>query len=270
MPQGYTGSVSAAQLLNYFTMSDVHIADKESPAELFILGWGAPYLGGGMLLQSYSPIAMSTTQVLDAAVKTINGIHRTTPLDFGMFLGDATNCCQYNELRWFIDVMDGQYITPSSGDHVGADSIDYQMPFQAAGLDPSLPWYASIGNHDQFWMGGAFPSQKIRDAQVGSTVLNIDPNINSPGATERTGICVGVIDGSTQFGTVIKGGLAANFATPPTVVADPNRFSVSTDVTSPTRYVSEFYRRDTGSTLRTRVSSRRVTPLNRELTCQSR
>jgi hypothetical protein len=44
--------------------------------------------------------------------------------------------------------MDGKMIVPSTGAHVGADSIDYQMPFQAAGLDSDIPWYMVLGNHD--------------------------------------------------------------------------------------------------------------------------
>jgi hypothetical protein len=34
---------------------------------------------------------LSTPQVLDAAVQTINALHRQTPFDFGISLGDATN-----------------------------------------------------------------------------------------------------------------------------------------------------------------------------------
>jgi 3',5'-cyclic AMP phosphodiesterase CpdA len=95
-----------------------------------------------------------TTQVLDDAVKTANAVNRLLPFDFAISLGDDANGPQYNELRWYIDVMDGKYITPSSGTNAGADTIDYQKPFQAVGLDASIPWYAVLGNHDHFWMGG--------------------------------------------------------------------------------------------------------------------
>ncbi len=102
------------------------------------------------LSSAYSPVILSTTHVLDAAVQTINALHEKKPFDFGISLGDTINNTQYNELRWYIDVLDGKVITPSSGAHVGADTIDYQKPYKAAGLNKAIPWYQTIGNHDQF------------------------------------------------------------------------------------------------------------------------
>ncbi len=245
MPAGYSGATNAARLLSFFSMSDVHIDDKESPAQLPWFGWSAPFGGGGLFVCAYSPINLSTTRVLDAAVKTVNALHHQTPFDFGICLGDVANCDQFNELRWFIDVMDGQRITPSSGAHLGADTIAYQKPYQAAGLDRSIPWYEAIGNHDQFWMGVGFPTDKVRKTLVGSTILNMDPNPLVANATEGTGMYMGVVDGSTRYGDVIKGGPEKNFATPPTVVADPNRHALTTvspsGTISCTNYMSEFF-----------------------------
>ena len=227
MPAGYTGATNTARLLSYFSMSDIHITDKESPAEVIYDGWSAPFHAGGLFSQAYSPVCLSTTHVLDAAVKTVNALHRQTPFDFGISLGDDANCSQYNELRWFIDVMDGQYITPSSGAHLGATNIDYQKPYQAAGLDRSIPWYQVIGNHDQFWMGSLYPTDKVRNALVGSNVLNIGTNIFAVNNLDSTGMYVGVVDGTTPYGDVIKGGPMGNFATPqpssPTRTAAPSR-----------------------------------------------
>ena len=133
------------------------------------------------LSSAYSPVILSTTQVLDAAVQTINALHKRSPFDFGISLGDDVNNTQYNELRWFIDVMDGQVITPSSGAHAGADTIDYQKPYKAAGLDKAIPWYQVIGNHDQFWMGSAYEDAKTQQAHVGNTILNMDDQSGSVG-----------------------------------------------------------------------------------------
>ena len=241
MTNGYTGATNAARLLSYFSMSDIHITDKESPAQATYWGWSAPFNGGGFYVNAYSPIILSTTHVLDAAVKTVNALHQQTPFDFGICLGDVANNNQYNELRWFIDVMDGQYITPSSGAHLGATNIDYQKPYQAAGLDRSIPWYQVIGNHDQFWMGSLYPTDKVRNALVGSNVLNIGTNIFAVNNLDSTGMYVGVVDGTTTNGDVIKGGPTNLFLTPPTIVADPNRRALTTDYSSTTNYMSEFF-----------------------------
>ena len=245
MPEGYTGTNHAARLLSFFSMADVHMTDKESPAQVPYLGWSAAFGDPGMAQlnpSAYSPIILATTHRLDAAVKTINDLHRVTPFDFGIVLGDMCNSGQYNELRWFVQVMDGQHITPSSGAHNGADTIDYQMPYQAAGLDPSIPWYAAIGNHDQLWMGIGYPSEKVQQAMVGSNVLNISPNgpLIPPGS-EGTGMYVGVVDGTTPDGTVIKWGATNLFDAPPTVAADPDRRILSTTLDSPTNFVNAFF-----------------------------
>jgi len=245
MPEGYTATNHAARLLSFFSLADVHMTDKESPAQVPYLGWSADFGDPGMAQlnpSAYSPVILATTHRLDAAVKTINALHRVTPFDFGIVLGDMCNSGQYNELRWFVDVMDGQPITPSSGAHAGADTIDYQKPYQAAGLDPSIPWYAAIGNHDQLWMGIGYPSEKIQQAMVGSNVLNIAPNgpLIPPGA-EGTGMYVGVVDGSTSNGTVINWGATNLFEMPPTVAADSNRRMLSTPLDSPTNFVNAFF-----------------------------
>lgn len=248
MPAGYTGAANTARLLSFFAISDIHITDKESPAQAPYFGWNASRAQlsiPGLYTSSYTPVALSTTQLLNASVKTVNGLHRQTPFDFGLFLGDATNNTQFNELRWFIDVLDGKFITPSSGAHLGADTIDYQKPFQAAGLDRSIPWYQVIGNHDQFWSGGNYPTPKIQNALVGSTILNIGPSLFAPDNPDATGVYVGVIDGTSPYGDVIKGGPEANYATAPTVAADPSRHSLVTATSLVTGFMSEFF--DTAS-----------------------
>ena len=60
--------------------------------------------------------------------------------------------------------------------------------------------------------------------------------------TEGSGMYVGVVDGTTPFGNVTKWGLTNLFNTPPTVAADTNRHSLTTDVSWPTNYINEFFK----------------------------
>jgi metallophosphoesterase (TIGR03768 family) len=233
MPAGYSGAsvTNAGSLLHFFSMTDVHIADKESPAQGLYYGWSAAFgagASGANFSSAYSPVICYTTQVLDAAVQTVNAIHNQAPFDFGIFLGDAANNTQYNELRWYIDVLDGKEITPSSGDHVGSGYIDYQKPYKAAGLNKSIPWYQVIGNHDQFYMGTFLENDYIRSLHVGDTIQSASSNMNIPPSPDIHGIYMGVVDGSTPDGEIRGAGPEEYFATAPKVAPDPNRHSLST------------------------------------------
>ena len=216
---------SNATLLSFFSISDYHITDKESPAQVIFYG----YQGGILASNSeYSAVMLSTTQVLDAAVQTINVLHKRKPFDFGISLGDAANYTQYNELRWFIDVIDGKLIAPSSGAHRGTKTIDYQKPFQAAGLNKSIKWYQAVGNHDQFWAGCVRPNGYIRKTLVGSEVLNLgETPPNEPGGLSGRGFYMGVMDGATKYGNVIDAGSVDYFPRSPKVAPDSTRYSLA-------------------------------------------
>ncbi|MDD2736520.1 MAG: TIGR03768 family metallophosphoesterase [Desulfuromonadaceae bacterium] len=238
-------ATNAAHLLTFFTITDVHITDKESPAQVNYLGWSAPYgLGSYELSGAYAPTILATTQVLDAAVQTINALHKKTPFDFGIALGDAINNAQYNELRWYIDVLDGKIITPSSGSHVGADTIDYQKPFKAVGLNKAIPWYQTIGNHDQFMMGSYIETAKTQAAHIGTAILNANETIGAPPTAAGMagyGFYMGVVDGSTPNGDIIGAGPESLFPVPPTVVADPDRRSLETANSTSLNWMKEFF-----------------------------
>jgi len=224
MPAGYTGATNAARLLSFLCISDAHITDKESPCQAICTG----YQGGrGTNPSTYSPVMLYTTQVLDAGVRTANAVNRLLPFDFAISLGDDANGPQYNELRWFIDVMDGKPITPSSGTNAGAGTIDYQKPYQAAGLDPAIPWYAVVGNHDHFWMGG-MPTVIFQQSYTNEDILklqNQDPALGYD--------FMGTIDGSTPYGDIVDVGSVTNFivggvTNTPKIAADANRYALTT------------------------------------------
>ncbi len=233
-------------LLTFFTMSDVHIVDKESPSQAIFMGTstnpGEPPQGfGNANTSAYSPVMLSTTHVLDAAVQTINALHAgPLPFDFGIALGDDANSNQYNELRWFIDVMDGKTITPSSGAHRGAGSIDYQKPYQAAGLNSSIPWYQTLGNHDQYWCGTLRVNDYDRRVLVGNTVISIA--LVGPTAFpsfDGHGYYMGVVDGSTEYGSLTGYGSDSQVARP-VIAADPQRRALATATSSTLGWMEEF------------------------------
>jgi metallophosphoesterase (TIGR03768 family) len=244
MPASYSGSAVTRimKLLNFFTISDIHITDKESPNQLIYIQRLHPNLPIGTSL--CSGVMLYTTHVLDAAIQTVNALHKQNPLDFGISLGDAINSTQYNELRWYIDVIDGKVITPSSGAHLGAETIDYQKPYQAAGLDKSIPWYQTLGNHDHFWMGSIpvdYSLRKdLRQSYVADEVFATGDVLRDPREINNRDYYVGVFDGSTPYGNIKYAGPVKDFKTPPKVAADPDRRSLLR-----TEWMQEFFNTST-------------------------
>jgi metallophosphoesterase (TIGR03768 family) len=241
MPAAYSYPARRKLLLRFFAITDIHIMDKESPSQTIYM-----QMLLGKETSTYSPTMLYSTQVLDAAIQTVNALHNQNPIDFGISLGDTCNNTQYNELRWYIDVIDGKVINPSSGAHAGADTIDYQKPFKAAGLNPAIPWYQAIGNHDHFWIGSIPPDAgDLRNSFTSSEVLVIGNTLamaDNIYSTTGKQYYMGVIDGSTPYGDVIKAGAVGTpgFTTPPTVVPDPDRRSL----TKP-EWVNEFFKTTT-------------------------
>lgn len=246
----YPSGATPKKLLRFFAITDIHVSDKESPSQLLYVQQLE-----GTETSTYSPTMLYSTQILDAAIQTVNALHKQNPIDFGISLGDACNSSQYNELRWYIDVIDGKVITPSSGAHAGADSIDYQKPFKAVGLDPAIPWYQAIGNHDHFWLGSIpIDAGNLRGSYTSSEVIALadllsppiapSPIPNSMKVFNPDGplYYMGVIDGSTPNGDIIKAGKVGDpgFTSPPTVVADKDRRAV----TKP-EWVNEFFKTTT-------------------------
>lgn len=245
-----TSITQKTKLLNFFTMSDIHITDKEAPNSfIYLQQQDQVYSGGNTSI--YSPIMPYTTHVLDAAIQTANALHKKNPFDFFISLGDTCNCTSYNELRWYIDVIDGKVITPSSGAHLGAHTIDYQKPFQAAGLDKTIPFYQAIGNHDHFLLGSFPPYEtELADSFLSDTVWSVPDFLVPDGSTfpamfsveklksDTPRFYAGVIDGSTPYGSIINYGSVDTPPTPQTkVAADPNRRSLHR-----TEWIQEFFK----------------------------
>jgi metallophosphoesterase (TIGR03768 family) len=240
MPALYDGSAvtKKEKLLKFFTMTDVHITDKESPNQAIYLQRLHKALPVSAAL--YSGMMLYTTHVLDAAVQTINALHKKDPFDFGISLGDVCNSTQYNELRWYIDVLDGKVITPSSGAHLGADTVEYQKSYKAAGLDKAIPWYQALGNHDHFWLGSIPVDHSLRtdlrQSYITDEVFAAGDVLADPKQIEGHTYYMGVLDGSTPYGDIKYAGPVTDFKSPPTVAADPDRRSLLR-----TEWMKEFF-----------------------------
>ena len=211
MPPTYKGGPAGktSSLLRFFSMSDIHITDAQSPAQAIYFGL-QPMPG---MQAAYSAVIPYTTHVLDAAIQTANALNKKQALDFGIFLGDAINNGQNIELRWYIDVIDGRPINPNS-DPKSTSTVDYARPYKAGGLDPSIPWYQVLGNHDHFWSGMYPPNERIKAAMVGENVLNIGNVLTDPNLDHR-GFYTGVVDGSTAFQKVVFAGPEAGLFNSP-------------------------------------------------------
>lgn len=240
MPAGWDAKAAdgGKRLVKFFAISDIHITDKEAPNQGIYLQRLHPELA--VTTSLCSGVMLYTTHVLDAAVQTINRLHQKAPFDFGLSLGDVANSTQYNELRWYIDVLDGKPIRPSSGAHLGADSVEFQKPFKAVGLDKSIPWYQVLGNHDHFWLGSVSvdhgPRPDLRASYVSDEVFAAGDVLADPSRIVDRTYYMGVFDGSKPHGDLAFAGPVGNFATPPKVAPDPDRRSLTTS-----EWMKEFF-----------------------------
>ncbi|AKU95418.1 hypothetical protein AKJ09_02082 [Labilithrix luteola] len=184
---------NAKRLVRYVHLADLQLADDESPTRVGFID-SADLTSGA--LRPEDPYLCRMT---NAAVRSINALHRKDAFAFTILGGDNADSAQTNEVDWALGILSGGAPVKCDSGHdddiVPGPDNDGKDPFVADGL--AMPWRWVTGNHDVLVQGN-FDITEYRDVAIGD-------------------IAQGGTRDYTQGGAIVTG----------TIVADPRRALLS-------------------------------------------
>ena len=201
---GHAGNgAKSRSLLALAHVTDLQLADAESPGRFEFLEALRGRPGVGAFVPAQRPQEVLTVHAVEAVASAIGAFGGTeetgAPVGLVLSTGDNVDNAQLNELTWYLTLLGGGHLLPSSGGPAyegvqaaswaddlfwhpdpGPDRWKLQWgfpelaglldeaaaPFRATGV--GVPWLSCFGNHDGLAFGESVPTSEYRRIVTGS------------------------------------------------------------------------------------------------------